>query len=77
MNIKELVKDNTAKFSCYRCGVLYYDVIKNGKAICMFPIDITDSKEIGAATFSAEYKAITLMRYIRKAIDDKSLIKYT
>jgi hypothetical protein len=34
-----------------------------------FPISIEDAK---GATLFAEFKAITLMRWIRKAIDDKT-----
>lgn len=31
-------------------------------------------REMGTATFEAEYKPLTLMRYIRKAIDKDLLI---
>jgi len=69
-------KNYKAIFSFYRSGKLYYTVIDdNGKAIWEFPVDITDTHDIGDATFSSEFKAITLMRYIRKAIDSESLIK--
>jgi len=38
----------------------------------MFPVSLED---IGGASLFAEMKAITLMRYIRKALDDKTFVK--
>ncbi len=74
MKILEIVKGNTSKFSFYRNGMLYYDVIDDsGKHVCTFPVDITDTKDIGSATFSDTHKAITLMRYVRKAIEKETL----
>ena len=74
MKILDIVKDNTAMFSFYRNGFLYYDVIDSaGKPICNFPIDITDKKDIGSATFSNKYKALHLMHYIRKAFEEGTL----
>ena len=81
MNIKDIIKGATAKFSFYRNGMLYYEIIKGGKPTHIFPVNLMhkdkentiDVKEIGSATFLAEYKAITLMRYIRKAIDNESI----
>ena len=76
MKITEIVKDNIAKFNCYKEGKLYYEIFVDGKPMYMFPVNIEDKKDIGSATFGAEYKAITLMRYIRKAIENNNLIKY-
>ena len=74
MKILDIVKGNTAKFSFYRNGMLYYNVIDaSGRHICTFPVDITDKKDIGSATFSDVHKAITLMRYVRKAIEKETL----
>lgn len=68
MTLKEIVKSpNPAKFSHAIAGVLYYKV-------AMFPIDMNDKEDVGTATFEAEYKPLTLMRYIRKAIDKDLLI---
>jgi hypothetical protein len=76
MKMLEIVKNNKAKFSFYRSGMLYYDIINNdGKVLFVFPIDIFNKEDIGNATFSAEYKAITLMRYIRKAKENDTLIQ--
>lgn len=40
----------------------------------MFPINMNDKDDVGTTTFEAEYKPITLMRYIRKAIENNELI---
>ncbi len=37
-----------------------------------FPVNLED---LGTATLLAEHKAITLMRYIRKALEDKTFVK--
>jgi hypothetical protein len=77
MNITKIVKDNTAKFAYYRTGTLYYNVVHgDGSIICMFPIDTTDTNDIGNATFNYEHKAINLMRYIRKAIDANTIVMF-
>ena len=76
-NVKmlDIIKGTTAKFSCYRQGHLYYEVIKDGKPTWMFPVNIEDKRDIGYATFSAEHKAITLMRYIRKSLERGELVR--
>ena len=38
----------------------------------MFPVSLED---VGGASLFAEMKAITLMRYIRKALEDKTFVK--
>ena len=74
MTLKEIVKDNMSKFSHAIAGVLYYIVeTSNGKY--QFPIDMNDRDDVGTTTFVDEYKAITLMRYIRKAMENDLLIK--
>lgn len=76
MEITTIVKNNRAVFAHYRSGKMYYSVVnQDGKALWEFPIDITDTNDIGSATLLPEYKAITLMRYIRKAIASDSLIQ--
>jgi hypothetical protein len=77
MTIKELVKDNMVEFDSYRQGHFYYnlyvkmDTPENG-VIFQFPVPLED---IGTATLLKEDKAITFMRWIRKAQDDKTLIE--
>ena len=74
----ELVKDNIAKFSYYRDGNMYYELINaQGQKFAIFPISLEDKADIGTATFSAEHKAINLMRYIRKAVKTDALAYYT
>jgi hypothetical protein len=73
--INKQTKDYKAVFSCYRSGHLYYDIVdSHSKALYQFPVDITDTHDIGGATFGKEYKAITMMRYIRKALAKGDLI---
>ena len=75
MKVLDIVKDRnrTAKFSYFCGGQLYYTV-EFKENTYQFPID-TDPKEVGSAPFDKEIKAITLMRYIRKAINDEEFIK--
>ena len=50
---------------------MFYTVTVNGTK-WMFPVSLDD---IGGASLFAEMKAITLMRYIRKALEDKTFVK--
>lgn len=70
MSILEIIKNNKVIFNYYRAGNLYYNIIVNDKKY-QFPVPIED---IGQATFSAQHKAITLMRYIRKAVKNKTFV---
>lgn len=83
--LKKLVldKSNVAKFTHYTAGNLYYTVtIEEGTY--QFPIETIEkdennvlslSSDLGTTDFEAEYKASTMMRYIRKAIKSGELIK--
>ena len=71
MNIKNIVKNNVARFSFYRAGYMYYEVVVDGQ-LYQFPVSLED---LGTATLLAEHKAITLMRYIRKALEDHTFVK--
>jgi hypothetical protein len=69
MNLKEVVKGgNKASFSHYRDGNFFYAVEVEGKKYS-FPISLEEAK---GATLLAEHKAITLMRWIRKALEAKT-----
>jgi len=70
--VKEIVKDNTAKYLYCEASCLIYE-IKVGDLIYEFPIDVSDRKDIGNAIFNRTHKAITLMRYINKAIKAQTL----
>jgi hypothetical protein len=75
ITLKELVGGNVT-FSSYRAGFFYYSVgYVNQEKECyetyQFPVPIED---IGNATLNHTDKAITFMRWIRKAIDEKTLL---
>jgi len=75
VNIKDIVANGTiATISHVIAGVVYYKVIAE-KGSWMFPVDMNDREDVGTTSFNSEEKAITLMRYIRKAIDSNSLIQ--
>lgn len=70
----EIVKDNTAKISYICNGVIYFTVDVSGTSY-QFPIDGNDTSEWRDIYIYPEYKAITLMRWIRKAIENETLIQ--
>lgn len=76
VQLKQMVSDrnNMAKFSHAIAGVLYYKV-ETEDSIFMFPVDMNDRDDVGTTSFDNEIKAITLMRYIRKALENNSLVK--
>ena len=64
--LKQIVANNNpAKFSHYRDGNFFYNVEVEGDKYA-FPISLEEAK---GATMLADFKAITLMRWIRKALD--------
>jgi hypothetical protein len=68
-DLKTIVRDgNKARFSYYRDGNFFYVVNVRDQAYS-FSIPIDDAK---GTTLFAEFKAITLMPWIRKAIEDKT-----
>lgn len=74
MDIKDFVaKDNFAFFDSFRAGVFYYTVYKfNSDIGYQFQIPIED---IAGATIKAEEKSITMMRWIRKSIENNTFVK--
>ena len=79
MTVKELVKGNEVTFDSFRQGFFYYNleaVIKEGTMsslkIYQFSVPLED---IGTATMPAKEKALLFMRWIRKAVEDKTLIE--
>lgn len=74
MTLKEIVTlPSEAKFVHAIAGVLYY-VIETDNVIIQFAIDMNDKDDVGTTTFVASYKPITLMRYIRKAMDNGTIM---
>ena len=61
MNLADHVK-GVARLEYYRAGYLYYRTDSG----LLFPVPIADA---GEATFSAEEKALLLMRYIRRHLE--------
>jgi hypothetical protein len=83
MNIKNLVKDNYVTFDSYRQGTFYYRIAYLAKGVnveqeipygteFIFPVPVDD---IGRATLLSKDKAITYMRWIRKAMSHNTLSK--
>lgn len=74
ITLKEAVKNTVANFSYACSGILYY-VVQVGEGRYQFPIDMNNKEDVGATYFFPEYKGITLMRYIRKAMESENFIK--
>lgn len=76
-NISELIKGNYCQFEYLRAGNVYYSIARHtedGKAIeYIFRIPLDD---LGGATLNNREKAISLMRWIRKANEGNELIFY-
>lgn len=81
--LKKLVSNGyIAKFTHYCAGNLYY-IIENEDGTYQFPVEVVEklddklqlSSDLGTTDFEAEIKALTMMRYIRKAIKNETLIK--
>jgi hypothetical protein len=72
MKISEFVKDgNKVYFQYFRAGILYYSVKKNHSTEWyIFPVPVADT---GNASMLNIDKALTFMRWIRKAIDNNEL----
>ena len=74
MTLKEIVTlPAEAKFAHAIAGTLYYRITTDN-IVVEFPIDMNDKDDVGTTTFVASYKPITLMRYIRKAMENETLI---
>ena len=75
MKVTDFVsKDNFATMSHYRQDVLYYLVNhRHEPETYMFPIDVHD---LDGATVNHTEKSVFLMRYIRKAIEDGTMVLY-
>jgi hypothetical protein len=74
MNLTELIKGNVVKFNHANEGILYYNIEFKG-SVYQFPIDMNDKEDVGTGVFHFTEKAIFLMRWIRRAIENESLIQ--
>lgn len=66
-----VMNSNLTRFHYYREGYMYYIVHDTGGQTYMFPISIEDVK---GATLNSVHRAIELMRWIRKAIEDGTMV---
>jgi hypothetical protein len=69
--IKDIVKNNMTHFSFLRGENAYYTVAVDGVTY-IYPVNLAD---LGGASIFAEMKAITMMRYTRKALADGTFVK--
>ena len=76
MNIMDVVGDRNriARFSHYIDGNMYY-VVTVGNDKYQFPVNVADKEDVGTTTFLAEFRAVELMRYIRKAMETENFIR--
>lgn len=72
--LKEIVTGNVAKITHICNGIAYFQVDVDG-TLYQFPIDCNDESEWKDMYILPEYKAITLMRWIRRAMDKENLIQ--
>ena len=73
--LKEIVK-GTALLDCVRSGGVaeYIITSENGRRY-LLEIDLSNKVDVGAdASFRSKEKAITLMRWIRRAIEKDTLV---
>jgi hypothetical protein len=76
MDLKELVKDNVVEFISYDAGTKHFTYkLTKGKHDSKIPdyLFLVPIEDIGTATMLRNDKAITFMRWIRKAIADQKL----
>lgn len=76
MDLKTIVKGSADIEYVKAGGVVVYKITADKNYL--LEIDLSDTHDVGeSATFEAHYdKAIILMRWIRKAIDNNTLIAY-
>jgi hypothetical protein len=72
-DLKTIIKETTAKLTHICHGKAYYE-IKTENHAYQLEIDTMD-EEFNTTYLFPEYKAITLMRWIRKGIDNGTLIE--
>ena len=76
--LTQIVK-GTAQLDCVRSGGIAEYVITSCNGVqYLLEIDLTDKVDCGAtARFKSQEKAITLMRWIRRAMESDNLIRLT
>jgi len=64
---------NTAMFDSFRCGVFYY-LIPHKATFKLYQFQIP-LEDIGGVTLNCKEKSVTLMRWVRKSIENGTFIK--
>jgi hypothetical protein len=74
MDIKDFVTaGNPTQFDSFRAGIFYY-IVRHKISLEAYQFQVP-SDDLGGATLKAIEKSITMMRYIRKSIEEKTFIK--
>jgi len=71
ISIKDLVKNNFVEIDRYRAQHIYY-LIAYERKMYSFPVPLEDVQD---ATLHSSEKAITMMRYIRIAINNGTFVE--
>jgi len=75
-DIKPLVKGIAQIQSVQSGGIVVYKIVASDESEYLLEIDLSNKADVGAtATFNATEKALILMRWIRKANENDTLIK--
>lgn len=77
INLKSLVK-GSADIDCIKTGgIAVYKITADDNTVYQLDIDLSDKHDVGeTATFLPHYdKAMILMRWIRRAIENDTIIK--
>lgn len=75
-DIKPLVKGIALIQSIQAGGIVVYKIVATDESEYLLEIDLSNKADVGAtATFNATEKALLLMRWIRKANENDTLIK--
>lgn len=75
-DIKPLVKGIAQIQSVQSGGIVVYKIVATDESEYLLEIDLSNKADVGAtATFNATEKALLLMRWIRKANENDTLIK--
>lgn len=75
VKVIDIVRGTTANFVYAQSGNLFYKV-ETETHVYIFPVNLNDKEDIGDTRFEAQYKALTLMRYVNKAIKNETLAFY-
>jgi hypothetical protein len=80
ITLGELVKGTKVRFDSYRAGFFYYNIVlwrdssaMPGSTVLHRYQFTVPAEDVGNATLLHEDKAITYMRWIRRALEDNTL----